>query len=52
MPFANVFSVGDLLIVAGAGYGAHRITQSRLTRRHGRAAGVPSTEQAAEPSVA
>ena len=32
LPFANVFSVGDVLIVLGAGYGAHRITRSRLTR--------------------
>jgi hypothetical protein len=32
LPFANVFSVGDLLIVLGAGYGAHRISGSRLTR--------------------
>jgi len=32
LPFANVFSVGDVLIVVGAGYGAHRITRSRLTR--------------------
>lgn len=32
LPFANVFSVGDLLIVLGAGYGAHRISGSRLPR--------------------
>ncbi len=32
LPFANVFSVGDVLIVLGAGYGAHRICGSRLTR--------------------
>jgi len=31
LPFANVFSVGDVLIVLGAGYGAHRITRPRLT---------------------
>jgi Family of unknown function (DUF5317) len=30
MPFANVFSIGDVLIVLGAGYGAHRISSSRL----------------------
>jgi hypothetical protein len=30
LPLANVFSVGDLLIVLGALYGAHRITGSRL----------------------
>jgi hypothetical protein len=29
-PLANVFSIGDLLIVLGAGWGAHRICGSRL----------------------
>jgi hypothetical protein len=33
LPFANVFSVGDLLIVAGVLYGAHKITGSRLVKR-------------------
>ena len=33
LPLANVFSVGDLLVVLGAGYGAHRISGSRLARR-------------------
>jgi hypothetical protein len=33
MPFANVFSVGDILIVLGALYGAHKITGSRLVKR-------------------
>ena len=33
LPFANVFSVGDVLIVLGAFYGAHRITGSRLPGR-------------------
>jgi hypothetical protein len=32
LPLANVFSVGDVLIVLGAGYGAHRITGSNLPR--------------------
>jgi len=32
MPFANVYSVGDLLIVLGVLYGAHTITGSRLAR--------------------
>jgi hypothetical protein len=32
LPFANTFSVGDLLIVAGVAYGAHRISGSRLGR--------------------
>jgi Family of unknown function (DUF5317) len=29
-PLANVFSVGDVLIVLGLGWGAHRICESRL----------------------
>ncbi len=33
LPLANVFSVGDLLVVLGAGYGAHRVSGSRLARR-------------------
>lgn len=33
LPLANVFSVGDILIVLGALYGAHRITGSRLIPR-------------------
>ncbi len=32
-PFANVFSFGDVLIVAGTFYGAHKITGSRLVKR-------------------
>lgn len=32
-PLANVFSVGDVLIVVGALYGAHRICGSRLLPR-------------------
>lgn len=31
-PFANVFSIGDVLIVLGTLYGAHKITGSRLVR--------------------
>jgi hypothetical protein len=33
MPFANTFSVGDVLIVAGVTYGSHVISRSRLARR-------------------
>jgi Family of unknown function (DUF5317) len=33
MPFANVFSIGDLLIVIGAFYGANKICGSRLVKR-------------------
>ena len=29
-PLANVFSIGDVLIVLGVGWGAHRICGSRL----------------------
>jgi len=32
LPLANTFSIGDLLIVAGVAYGAHRISGSRLGR--------------------
>ena len=32
LPFANVFSIGDVLIVLGTLYGAHKITGSRLVR--------------------
>lgn len=32
LPFANVFSIGDVLIVLGAIYGAHKISGSRLVR--------------------
>jgi hypothetical protein len=32
-PFSNVFSFGDVLIVVGTIYGAHKITGSRLVRR-------------------
>jgi hypothetical protein len=31
-PFANVFSIGDVLIVVGAFYGAQKITGSRLVK--------------------
>jgi hypothetical protein len=30
LPLANVFSIGDVLIVLGVGWGAHRICGSRL----------------------
>lgn len=33
LPFANVFSIGDVLIVLGAFYGAQRISGSRLPSR-------------------
>ena len=33
LPLANVFSIGDVLIVVGVAIGAHRICRSRLTRR-------------------
>jgi hypothetical protein len=31
-PMANVFSIGDVLILVGVGYGLHRICGSRLVR--------------------
>jgi hypothetical protein len=53
LPFANVFSVGDVLIVLGAGYGAHRISRSRLTRagRADRAAASTVTTAEAPATV-
>ena len=33
LPLANVFSFGDVLIVIGVFYGAHRITGSRLVKK-------------------
>lgn len=33
MPFANVYSIGDMLIVLGALYGAHKITGSRIVAK-------------------
>ena len=55
-PFANVYSFGDVLIVLGAFYGAHKITGSRVVKRPwtvsemqaaaGRAAGAAATSPA------
>jgi hypothetical protein len=46
MPMANVFSVGDVLIIVGLGYGLHHLCGSRLVRASRRtkvaAAAVPS----------
>jgi hypothetical protein len=47
-PFANVFSFGDVLIVVGTCYGAHKITGSRLVKR----AWVSPEEKAAAASAA
>lgn len=33
VPFANIFSLGDVLIVIGMAYGAHVVCGSRLARR-------------------
>lgn len=41
VPLANVFSVGDVLIVLGVGWGAHRVCRSRL---------VPAWEPPAAPA--
>jgi hypothetical protein len=40
LPFHNVFSVGDVLIVLGAGAILHVASDSRLTRRFARPAVV------------
>ncbi len=37
LPLANVFSVGDVLIVLGVGYGAHRLSERAGNRAAGRA---------------
>jgi hypothetical protein len=47
-PFANVFSFGDVLIVLGTFYGAHKITGSRLVKR----AWLSPEEKAAAASAA
>ncbi len=39
LPLANVFSVGDVVIVLGVGYGAHRICAARRPAEH--AVGAP-----------
>ncbi len=36
VPLANVFSIGDVLIVVGVAWGVHRICGSRLVARAGR----------------
>lgn len=33
LPLSNVFSVGDVLIILGVGWGAHRVCRSRLVPR-------------------
>ncbi len=51
-PMANVFSIGDVLILVGLGYGLHRICGSHLvraSRRHG--AGFTKMEERAVRTV-
>jgi Family of unknown function (DUF5317) len=49
MPLANVFSVGDVLIVVGIGIAVHRLTGSRLlARRPTVAAAAPNPREGAE----
>jgi hypothetical protein len=45
LPLQNVYSVGDLLILAGAVWLVHRTCGSRLTRRPGFLAGVPAQRE-------
>lgn len=40
VPLHNVFSIGDVLIVAGAGWTVHRLSGAGLTRRPGHPAAV------------
>ena len=49
VPMANVFSIGDLLILVGFAYGLHHLCGSRLARGSRRVSGRHST---ATPSVA
>lgn len=59
LPFANVFSVGDALIVLGVLYGANKVAGSRLVSKPwespnapvGREAGPTFDEEAADPEA-
>jgi hypothetical protein len=42
VPMANVFSVGDVLILVGLGYGLHHLCASRLVRSSARLRDVSS----------
>lgn len=42
LPFANVVSVGDVLIVLGLAYGIHRVARSRLAGRPRPSEGSPA----------
>jgi hypothetical protein len=42
MPMANVFSIGDVLIIVGLGYGLHHLCGSRLVRPSRRTKAAPS----------
>ena len=56
VPLHNVFSVGDVLIVLGAGWTLHRLSGSSVTRTGRRGAGSGTSQlvgdaQGAEPAV-
>lgn len=53
LPFANVFSFGDALIVIGVFYGAHKITGSRLVKKPWELPddALPSSADAAESAA-
>ena len=53
LPLSNVFSVGDVVIVLGVAWGAHRICRSRLVPvwRPGRPAGTATTVPARHGSA-
>lgn len=46
LPLSNVYSFGDVLIVLGAAYGAHRIAGSRLAKRPWTPPGTDGEERA------
>lgn len=55
-PLANVFSIGDLMIVLGAGYASYRICGTRLTpawdpRTHGHARGDRHSADGRPPAI-
>lgn len=51
-PLANVFSVGDVLILAGVFWFAHRVSGSRFVRREDQPPGAGSTPGGAASGVA
>lgn len=51
LPFANVFSIGDALIVLGTLYGAHKIAGSRLVKHPWQLEDPEASREAADAPV-